>query len=92
MKTHSWSKRLGFALAAIALIGAIVLGWYATRPGPLAFAAGKALALDAYGGHPQEGPVLEALAWPLRLHRRRNNPIDHQGRDRAHDQNYEQFH
>jgi mono/diheme cytochrome c family protein len=57
MKANTWSKRFGFALAAIALIGLGVLGWYATRPGPLAFAAGKTLALDAYGGHPTGVPA-----------------------------------
>jgi mono/diheme cytochrome c family protein len=57
MKAHSWSKRFGFLLAAIALIGFIVLGWYATRPGPMAFAAGKTVALDAYGGHPTGVPA-----------------------------------
>ena len=57
MKAHSWSKRFGFVFAAIALIGVIVLGWYATRPGPMTFAAGKTVALDAYSGHPTGVPA-----------------------------------
>jgi hypothetical protein len=57
VKAPSWSKRVGFAFAAIALIGLIVLGWYATRPGPMAFAAGKTVALDAYSGHPTGVPA-----------------------------------
>jgi mono/diheme cytochrome c family protein len=51
MKAHSWLKRVGFVLALIVVIGLGVLGWYATRPGPLAFVTGKTVALDGYSGH-----------------------------------------
>jgi mono/diheme cytochrome c family protein len=51
MKAHSWLKRTGVVLVLIAVIGLGVLGWYGTRPGPLAFVAGKTVALDAYSGH-----------------------------------------
>ncbi|HZX91709.1 MAG TPA: cytochrome c [Rudaea sp.] len=57
MNAHYWLKRAGLAFAAIAVIGLIVLGWYATRPGPLAFAAGKSVALDAFSGHPTGVPA-----------------------------------
>jgi mono/diheme cytochrome c family protein len=57
MKARSWSRRLRFALAEIALIGLGVLAWYASRPGPLAFAEGKTLALDAYSGRPTGVPA-----------------------------------
>jgi hypothetical protein len=50
MKAHSWLKRAG-VLALIVVIGLGVLGWYGTRPGPLAFVAGKTVALDGYSGH-----------------------------------------
>jgi mono/diheme cytochrome c family protein len=45
-------KRIGIAIAAVAVVGLAVLGWYATRPGPLAFVAGKSVALAAYTGKP----------------------------------------
>jgi mono/diheme cytochrome c family protein len=51
MKAHPWLKRAGAVLALIVVIGLGVLGWYGTRPGPLAFVAGKTVALDAYSGH-----------------------------------------
>jgi len=57
MKVHSWLKRVGFGLAVIAVTGLIVLGWYATRPEPLAFATGKRVVLDAYNGHPTGVPA-----------------------------------
>ncbi|HEX3122284.1 MAG TPA: cytochrome c [Rhodanobacteraceae bacterium] len=57
MNAHYWVKRVGFAFAVIAVIGFIVLGWYATRPGPLAFAAGKTVALAAFSGHPTGVPA-----------------------------------
>ena len=47
----SWLKRAGIVLALIVVIGLGVLGWYATRPGPPAFVAGKTVALDGYRGH-----------------------------------------
>jgi mono/diheme cytochrome c family protein len=57
MSARSLPKRVAFVLVVIAAIGLIVLGWYATRPGPLAFATGKTVALDAYGGHPTGVPA-----------------------------------
>ena len=57
MKAHSWLKRTGVVLVLIAVIGLGVLGWYGTRPGPLAFAASKTATLDGYGGHPTGVPA-----------------------------------
>ena len=56
MRARSWSKHVGSALLVIAAIGLVVLGWYGTRPGPLAFATGKTAALTAYSGHPTGVP------------------------------------
>ena len=57
MKRPSLLKRIGAVVAVIVVIGLGVLGWYATRPGPMAFAAGKTVALDAYSGHPTGVPA-----------------------------------
>ena len=46
-KRPSILKRIGILVAIVAVIGLGVLAWYATRPGPLAFAAGKSVALAA---------------------------------------------
>ena len=56
MKTHSGLKRAGFILVLVIVIGLGVLGWYGTRPGPLAFAASKTATLGGYGGHPTGVP------------------------------------
>jgi mono/diheme cytochrome c family protein len=56
-KKSSFLKRLVVLIVVVAVIGLGVLGWYATRPGPLAFASGKAVALDAYNGHPTGAPA-----------------------------------
>jgi len=57
MKGISFLKSVGVVIAAVAVIGLLVLGWYATRPGPMAFASGKAVALDAYAGRPTGIPA-----------------------------------
>lgn len=56
-RAHTGWKRMGVALALIAVIGLGVLGWYGTRPGPLAFAASKTTSLDRYVGHPTGVPA-----------------------------------
>jgi len=58
MRSHSWPKRVGFFTALIVVVGlGVVLGWYGTRPGPLAFAGSKTVPLAAYGGHPTGAPL-----------------------------------
>jgi mono/diheme cytochrome c family protein len=57
MTGHPWVRRAGIVLALTVLIGLGVLGWYGTRPGPLAFAASKTVPLDGYGGHPTSVPA-----------------------------------
>jgi mono/diheme cytochrome c family protein len=57
MRAHSWLKRTGVIVAIMAVIGLGVLGWYGTRPGPLAFAANKTVTLDGYGNHPTGVPA-----------------------------------
>ena len=57
-KRPSMMKRIGVAILVVAVIGLGVLAWYATRPGPLAFASGKSVALDAYtAGQPSGVPA-----------------------------------
>ena len=46
-----------FVIVVVGVIGLIVLAWYGTRPGPIAFVAGKAVALDAYAGRPTGVPA-----------------------------------
>jgi mono/diheme cytochrome c family protein len=50
-------KGVGFVIVVVGVVGLFVLAWYATRPGPMAFVAGKAVALDAYAGHPTGVPA-----------------------------------
>jgi mono/diheme cytochrome c family protein len=57
MKRPSLLRRIGAVVAVIVVIGLSVLVWYAMRPGPMAFAAGKTVALDAYSGHPTGVPA-----------------------------------
>jgi len=57
MKRPSLLKRIGVVVIVIGVVGLGVLAWYATRPGPMAFAAGKTVALDAYSGHPTGVPA-----------------------------------
>jgi mono/diheme cytochrome c family protein len=57
-KRPSIMKRIGVAILVIAVIKLGVLAWYATRPGPLAFASGKPVALAAYSaGQPTGVPA-----------------------------------
>ncbi|MEO7876280.1 MAG: cytochrome c [Dokdonella sp.] len=44
-------------IAIVAVAGIAVLAFYATRPGPMAFASGKPVALGAYEGHPTGVPA-----------------------------------
>jgi mono/diheme cytochrome c family protein len=57
MRSASFSKRAGSVIIVVGAIGLFVLGWYGTRPGPMAFAAGKTVSLDAYSGHPTGVPT-----------------------------------
>jgi len=57
MKRTSIGRRIGYGIGVLAVIGLLVLAWYATRPGPLAFAGGKPVALNAYDGHPTGVPA-----------------------------------
>jgi len=56
-KRPSIMKRIGVLVAIVAVVGIGVLAWYGTRPGPLAFANGKSVALAAYNGHPTGVPA-----------------------------------
>jgi len=53
----SISKRIGTLVLIVVAIGVLVLAWYATRPGPFAFAGAKTVALDQYDGHPTGVPA-----------------------------------
>jgi mono/diheme cytochrome c family protein len=44
-------------VVVVGVIGLLVLAWYGTRPGPMAFATGPTIALDAYSGHPTGVPA-----------------------------------
>ena len=57
MNTSRGAGRVVIFVIILVAIGVSVLAWFATRPGPLAFAAGKAVALDAYAGHPTGVPT-----------------------------------
>jgi len=57
MKAPPYIKGTGIVLIAGGVIGLLVLGWYGTRPGSMAFATGKAVALEAYSGHPTGVPA-----------------------------------
>jgi mono/diheme cytochrome c family protein len=57
MKRASIGKRIGYLVAFVAIVGLLVLAWYATRPGPMAFADAKHVALSAYDGHPTGAPA-----------------------------------
>ena len=43
-------RRVGIVIGVIVVIGLAVLAWAAIRPGPLAFAGGKTVALSEYIG------------------------------------------
>ena len=53
----STGRRVGIVIGIIALIGLGVLAWAALRPGPLAFAGDKTVALANYSGHPTGVPA-----------------------------------
>jgi mono/diheme cytochrome c family protein len=55
--SSSPGKRVGIVIGVIVLIGLGVLAWAAVRPGPLAFAGGKTVALADYSGHPTGVPA-----------------------------------
>ncbi|MBS0365741.1 MAG: cytochrome c [Proteobacteria bacterium] len=48
-----WVVRI---FAGALALGLITFGWYATRPGPFAFAGGRPVALANYAGHPTGTP------------------------------------
>src|SRR5690349_1564797 len=55
--SSSSGRRVGIVIGVIVLIGLAVLAWAAIRPGPLAFAGGKTVALNQYNGHPTGVPA-----------------------------------
>jgi mono/diheme cytochrome c family protein len=57
MSARKGWKRIGYFVVFVAAIGLLVLGWYATRPGPFAFASGQRVALASYQGHPTGVPA-----------------------------------
>jgi mono/diheme cytochrome c family protein len=57
MKASSFFKGVGVIVVVGGVVGLLVLGWYGTRPGPMAFVAGKAVTLDAYAGRPTGTPA-----------------------------------
>jgi mono/diheme cytochrome c family protein len=63
--SSSSGKRVGIVLGVIVLIGLAVLAWAAIRPGPLAFAGGKTVALNQYNTHPTGVPADFTASDPL---------------------------
>jgi mono/diheme cytochrome c family protein len=57
MRASSFLKGIGVIVVTVGVVGLLVLAWYGTRPGPMAFASGKTVALDAYAGHPTGVPA-----------------------------------
>jgi mono/diheme cytochrome c family protein len=55
--SSSTGKRVGIIIGVIVLLGLGVLAWAAIRPGPLAFAGSKTVALASYNGHPTGVPA-----------------------------------
>jgi mono/diheme cytochrome c family protein len=56
--SSSTGKRVGIIIGVIVVLGLGVLAWAAVRPGPLAFAGGKTVALANYSaGHPTGVPA-----------------------------------
>ena len=57
-KRSSFGRRLGLFVLLVAIVGAGVLAYYATRPGALAFAGGNRVPLDQYKqGNPTGVPA-----------------------------------
>jgi mono/diheme cytochrome c family protein len=65
MSSSSTGKRVGIVIGVIVVIGLAVLAWAALRPGPLAFAGGKTVALSDYSGHPSGIPADFSASDPL---------------------------
>ena len=63
--SSSTGKRVGVVVGVIVAIGLLVLAWAAIRPGPMAFAGGKSVALSEYSEHPTGVPTDFQEAEPL---------------------------
>ena len=63
--SSSTGKRVGVVIGVIAAVGVLVLIWESMRPGPLAFAKGKAVPLAQYDGKPTGLPADFADADPV---------------------------
>jgi mono/diheme cytochrome c family protein len=61
----SGAKRAGIIIGVIVAIGLLVLAWAVVRPGPMAFASGKAVKLADYNGHPTGVPADFTAADPV---------------------------
>jgi mono/diheme cytochrome c family protein len=55
-------KRIGIVVGVVVLIGLCVLAWAVIRPGPLAFAEGKAVALSEYSAGKPTGVPADFVA------------------------------
>ena len=60
----SGAKRLGIIVSVIVVVGLLVLAWAVVRPGPMAFASGKAVKLADYTGNPTGVPADFAISDP----------------------------
>lgn len=56
-KRSSFARKLGYLVLLVAIVGAGVLAYYATRPGAFAFVGGQRVALDRYQGQPTGVPA-----------------------------------
>ena len=56
-KRSSFGRKLGYLVLVVAIVGAGVLAYYATRPGAFAFADGHRVPLDQYQGQPTGVPA-----------------------------------
>ena len=56
MTSSAIAKRIGIVIGVVAVVGLLVLAWFATRPGPMAFVDGNAVTLAAYNGKPTGVP------------------------------------
>ena len=56
MTSSAIAKRIGIIIGVVAVVGLLVLAWFATRPGPMAFVDGNAVTLAAYNGKPTGVP------------------------------------
>lgn len=63
-------RRVAFAIAVLVLAGALIVVWYATRPGPMAFVGAPGVDLRDYLGDPTGAPAdLPELRSPMALGR-----------------------